>query len=138
MIPDYNSISDRYVYNVNLAHLAAKPHQAVVERINHNRMIAPNVRRAISAGTVRQSAARIGPGQPISGPQASQRVQKLSVTGRIVPESMVHRPGSEVQFVRRSLKGQPKRPQVRPAFQRSRKPVPRPESASTSRMLKKD
>ena len=77
VIPDYNSIRDRYVYNMNLAHLAAKPHQAVVERINRNRMIAPKVRRAISAGTVRQNAARIGRGQPIRGPQAAQRVQKL-------------------------------------------------------------
>ena len=54
VIPNYSAIRNRYIYNMNLAHLAAKPHQAVVDRINRNRMIAPKVRRAISAVAVQQ------------------------------------------------------------------------------------
>ena len=116
VIPNYGTIRNRYIYNMNLAHLAAKPHQEVVERINRNRMIAPNVRRAISAVEVQRNLARIGRGQPIRGPQATQRIQVLRITGRLVPESMVHMPRSEVQFNQRALKMQLKRPQGRPGF----------------------
>ena len=111
VIPNYSSIRNRYVYNVNLAHLAAKPHQAVVDRINRNLTIAPKVRRTISAVAVQRSLARIGRGKPVRGPQAAQRVQKLRITSRIVPENLVHRPRSEVQFVQHVLKVQGKRPQ---------------------------
>ena len=40
----------------------------------------------------------------------------LRVTGRLVPENMVNRPRSEVQFNQRALKMQLKRPQGRPNF----------------------
>ena len=116
VIPNYRSIRYRYVYNISLAHLSAKPHQAVVDRINRNRMIAPEVRRTISVVAVQRNLARIGRGKPISGPQAAQRVQKLMITSRIVPENLVHRPRSEVQFVRRALKAQGTRPQRRPGM----------------------
>ncbi len=116
VIPNYRSIRYRYVYNVSLAHLSAKPHQAVVDRINRNRMIAPELRRTISVVAVQRNLARIGRGKPISGPQAAQRVQKLMITSRIVPENLVHRPRSEVQFVRRALKAQGKPPQRRPGM----------------------
>jgi hypothetical protein len=116
VVPNYRSIRYRYVYNVNLAHLSAKPHQAVVDRINRNRMVAPKGRRAISVVAVQRNLARIGRGEPIRGPQAAQRVRKLMITSRIVPENMVHRPRSEVEFVRRALKAQGKRPQRRPGL----------------------
>ena len=116
VIPNYSTMRNRYIYNMNLAHLAVKPHQAVVDRINRNRMIAPNARRAISAVEVQRNLARIGRGQPIRGPQAAQRIQVMRITGRLVPESMVHMPRSEVQFNQRALKMQPIRPQGRPGF----------------------
>ena len=127
VIPDYNTIRNRYIYNINMAHLAAKPHQAVVDRINRNRMIAPQVRRDISAVAVQRNLARIGRGQPIRGPQAPQHIQALRITGRLVPESMVNRPRSEVQFNQRALKMQLKRPQGRPNFHgvRGTQSVPR-------------
>ncbi len=96
VVPNYRSIRYRYVYNVSLAHLSAKPHQAVLDRINRNRMIAPQGRRAISVVAVQRNLARIGLRRPIGGPQAMQRVQRLRITSRIVPENMVHRPRSEV------------------------------------------
>ena len=105
---------------MNMAHLTVKPHQEVVDRINRNRMIAPNVRRAISAVEVQRNLARIGRGQPIRGPQATQRIQVLRITGRLVPASMVNRPRSEVQFNQRALKMQLKRPQSGPSFHGSR------------------
>ena len=74
------------------------------------------MRRAISAVAVQRNLARIGRGQPIRGPQAAQRIRVLRITGRLVPESMVHRPRSEVQFNQRALKMQLKRPQGRPNF----------------------
>jgi len=116
VVPNYRSIRYRYVYNVSLAHLSAKPHQAVVDRINRNRMIAPRGRRTISVVAVQRNLARIDLRRPIGGPQAAQRVQRLRITSRIVPENMVHRPRSEVQFVQRPLKAQGKRPQRRPGF----------------------
>jgi len=114
VVPNYSSIRYRYVYNISLAHLPAKPHQAVVDRINRNRMIAPNGGRAISAMAVQRNLARIDFGKPVRDPQAAQRVQKLWITSRIVPVSQVHRPRSEVQFVQRALKAQGKRPLRRP------------------------
>ena len=116
VVPDYRSIRYRYVYNVSLAHLSAKPHQAVVERINRNRMIAPKGRGAISVVDVQRNLARIDLRRPIGGPQAAQRVQRLRITSRIVPENMVHRPRSEVVFVQRALKAQGIRPQHRPGL----------------------
>ena len=62
VIPNYRSIRYRYVYNIGLAHLSAKPHQAVVDRINRNRMIAPRGRRTISVVAVQRNLARIGLG----------------------------------------------------------------------------
>ena len=94
VVPNYRSIRYRYVYNVSLAHLSAKPHQAVVDRINRNRMIAPRGRRTISVVAVQRNLARIDLRRPIGGPQAAQRVQRLRITSRIVPENMVHRPRS--------------------------------------------
>ncbi len=116
VVPNYSSIRYRYVYNVSLAHLPAKPHQAVVDRINRNRLIAPKGRRAISAATVQRNLARIGLGKPIRCPKAAQRVKKLRITSRIVPVSQVHRPRSEVKFVQRALKAQGKRHQHRPGL----------------------
>jgi hypothetical protein len=113
VVPNYSSIRNRYVFNVNLAHLPAKPHQAVVERINRNLMIGQQVRRSISAVELQRNLARIGSGQPVRGPQAVQVMRELRLTSRLVPENMVHRPRSEVQFVQRSLKVQGKRPQYR-------------------------
>jgi hypothetical protein len=118
VIPNYRSIRYRYVYNISLAHLSAKPHQAVVDRINRNRKIAPEVRRNITAVAVVHNLSRIDLGKPVSGPQAAQRVHKLRITSRIVPVNMVHRPRSEVQFVQRALKAQGKRPQRRPGSYR--------------------
>ena len=116
VIPNYSSIRYRYVYNVSLAHLPAKPHQAVLDRINRNRMIAPKGRRTISAVAVQRNLARIDFGKPVRDPQAVQRVQKLRITSRIVPESQVHRPRSEVKFVQRALKAHGKRHQRRPGL----------------------
>jgi len=116
VVPDYRSIRYRYVYNVSLAHLPAKPHQAVLARINRNRMIAPRGRGAISAVDVQRNLARIDLRRPIGGPQAAQRVQRLRITSRIVPENMVNRPRSEVEFVQRALKAQGIRPQHRPGL----------------------
>lgn len=116
VIPNYNAIRNRYIYSINLATLAAKPHEAVVARINRNRMNAVQVRRAISGQAVQQHTARIGRGELISGPQATQRIQKPRLTVRIVPENMVHMPRSEVHFMQRSLKVQEKRPQLWPGL----------------------
>ncbi|MGC9965058.1 MAG: DUF6600 domain-containing protein [Syntrophobacteraceae bacterium] len=118
VIPNYNAIRNRYIYSVNLAILAAKPHEAVVARIDRNRINSVRVRRAISGQAVQLHTARIGRGELISGPQAAQRIQKPRITARIVPENMVHRPGSEVHFIQRSLKVQEKRPQLWPGFQK--------------------
>jgi len=118
VIPNYNTIKNRYIYNMNLAILAAKPHEAVVSRINYNRLIAPQVRRGISGWEVQQKIAGIGRGEPIRGPQAAQRIQKPRISVRIVPENMVHRPRPDVQFIQRALKAQEKRPQVWPGLQR--------------------
>ncbi|MGA7494544.1 MAG: DUF6600 domain-containing protein [Syntrophobacteraceae bacterium] len=116
VVPDYRSIQYRYVYNVSLAHLSAKPHQAVVERINRNRMIAPNGRSATSVVAVQRNLARIDLRRPMGGPQAAQRVKRLWITSRMVPENMVHRPRSKVVFVQRALKAQGIRPQHRPGL----------------------
>jgi hypothetical protein len=116
VIPDYSSIRNRHIFDINLALLAAKPHQAVVERINRNRMIAPRTRRTISAVAVQRDLARISIGKPVRDPQAAQRVQKLRITSRIVPEDLVHRPRSEVQFVQRVLKTHGKQPQRLPGL----------------------
>jgi len=117
VIPNYSSMRNRHIFDINMAHLSAKPHQAVVARINRNRMIAPNARRGISAVAVQRNLARIGLGKPMRYSQGA-RVQQLRITSRIVPENMVHRPSSEVQFVQRALKAQGKRPQRRPGLYR--------------------
>ena len=103
VIPNYSTNRGRFIYRVNLATLAAKPHEAVVARIDRNRTNAVSVRRAISGQAVQRSTARIGRGELLSGPQAAQRIQKPRITVRLVPENMVHRPGSEVHFIQRSL-----------------------------------
>ena len=87
VIPNYSSIRYRYVYNMSLAHLPAKPHQAVIDRINRNRMIAPEVRRTITAVDVERNLARIGLGKPIRDLQAPQRVQKLRISCRSFPRT---------------------------------------------------
>jgi hypothetical protein len=120
VIPNYNAIRNRYVYNTNLALLAVKPHEAVEARINRNRAIALRAGRGISGWEVQQKTARIGRGELVRDPRDAQRVyQQLRITGRLVPENMVHRPRSEVQFIQRSLKMQEKRPQRLPGLQRS-------------------
>lgn len=113
VVPNYASNRDRYIYNIDLAHLGAKPHQTVVARINHNLAIAPKGRGAVSAADVQRELARIGRGKPIS-PQAAQVIQKLKITSRIVPENQVHKPRAEVQFTEHVLKGQAVRPKRRP------------------------
>jgi hypothetical protein len=132
MIPDYHRIRNRHIYSINLATLAAKPHEAVVARINTNRMNAVRVRNALSAQAIQHHTARIGRGQLLSGPQAGQRIQKPRVTARLVPESMVHRPRSEVNFTQRPLKAQEKRPQLWPGIQ---KPGAQPGGVRSSRSI---
>lgn len=65
VIPNYSSIRYRYVYNISLANLPAKPHQAVVDRINRNRMIATKGRRHISAVALQRNMARLDFGKPV-------------------------------------------------------------------------
>ncbi len=116
VMPNYSTIRNRYIYDVNLAHLAAKPHQAVVDRINMNMAAAPKGRGAISAVAVQRSLARMSRAQPLRDPRAIQRVQKPRISSRIVPENMVHTPRSQVQFIEHTLKTQGKRPQPRPGM----------------------
>ncbi len=116
VMPNYSSNRYRFVYNVNLAHLAAKPHQEVVDRINRNISIGPGMRRPISAMAVQRDLARMGRGQLVKDPYVAQRFQKFRVTSRIVPENQVHRPRSEVRFIQHTLKAQRKPPQRRPMF----------------------
>jgi hypothetical protein len=118
VMPNYSAIRNRYIYSANLAVLAAKPHEAVVARINRNRMIALRVRGGISGRTIQQNTVRIVQGVPIRGAQAAQRVQQPMITVRFVPSNMVHRPRSEVQFIQRALKAQGKRPQPLPGIHR--------------------
>lgn len=118
VIPDYSAIRNRFVYDTNLARLTVKPHEAVEARINRNRVISLRARRGISGWEVQQKTARIGRGELVTGTQDVQRIRReLRITGRLVPENMVHRPRSEVQFIQRSLKMQEKRPQRVPGFQ---------------------
>ncbi len=118
VVPNYSSTRNRYVFDVNLAHLATKPHQAVVDRINRNRMIAPKVRGSVSSVAIVRRLSRIGSGKPVRDPQAVARVQKLKVTSRMVPVDLVYRPRSEVHFAQRALKAQVKRPYRRPGSHR--------------------
>ncbi len=119
VIPNYNAIRNRYVYNTNLALLAAKPHEAVEARIKRNLAIASQMRGGMSGLAVQQNTARIGRGELVKSQQDVQRIRReLRITGRLVPANMVHRPRSEVQFIQRSLKMQEKRPQGLPGFQR--------------------
>lgn len=118
VMPNYSSNHNRYIYNMDLAHLAAKPHQDVADRINRNLSISPGTTRRISAFAVQRELARMGRGQPVKDPNAAQRVQRFRVTSRIVPENQVHRPRSEVQFIEHTLKAQRKPPQRRPGLYR--------------------
>jgi hypothetical protein len=114
VMPNYSSNRNRYIFNINLAHLAAKPHQAVVDRINRNISTAPGMRRPISAMAVQRDLARMGRGQLVRDPYVAQRFERFRVTSRIVPENQVHRPRSEVHFIQHTLKAQRKPPQRRP------------------------
>jgi hypothetical protein len=118
VIPNYSATRNRYIYSVNLAVLAAKPHEAVVARIDRNRMAALRGRSGISGWSVQQNTVRIGRAVPIRGAQGAQRIQQPTITVRLVPSNMVHRPRSEVRFIQRTLKVQGKRPQPMPGIQR--------------------
>jgi len=116
VMPNYSSTRNRYVYNINMAHLAAKPHNEVADRINRNLKNYPGMNGAVSAVTIQKELSRMGRGKPLGDAQAVLRVQQLRVTSRLVPENMVNRPRSEIQFNQRALKSQEKQPQRLPIF----------------------
>ena len=116
VVRNFDTTRSRYVYNTNLANVSAKPHQAVMPRIEANRTLAVQQGRAISAGTVRQSAARIRSAEAVRG---GQEIQKPRISGKMVPENQVKSPGSEVRFNQRQLKTEARPPQTVKSLQKS-------------------
>ncbi len=117
VMANYSTMRNRFVYNTNMARIDAKPHQAVVARIDQNRALAARQAGAVSARSIEHGMAGMKQAAPLRGPQAAQ-VQKPQLSGKIVPESQANRPRSEVKFEERVLKSQTRSPravQGRPA-----------------------
>ena len=112
VIRNYSTNRNRFVYNMNYADISAKPHQGVLQRIDHNRAIARQQASSLSAGSVHQGAAQIRQATPLRAGQGVPQIEKPRLTGKIVPENQVNRPGSELQFRQHQLKSRESLPKT--------------------------
>jgi hypothetical protein len=103
---NYNT--DRNRYNFTDAKVANKPHQTVLNRIEHNQGIAKQEGARVNANSLRQNITQTKP----AALPTQTKVLPPKVTNKIVPENQVNKPASEVKFQPKKLKEKPK--QVQP------------------------
>ena len=99
---DYNTDRNRYKFtNVTVAD---KPHNTVLKRIEHNQGLAKQEGAKVNADTLKQNITRAKP-----APLPTQtKMAAPKVTSKIVPESQMNKPASEVKFQPKELKEKPK------------------------------
>jgi hypothetical protein len=112
VIGNYSTNRNRFVYNMNYANISAKPHQAVLQRIDHNRAMAEQQAHGLSAGSVHQGAAQVRQATPLRAGQGVQQIEKPRLTGKMVPENQINKPGSELQFQQHQLKSRERAPKT--------------------------
>lgn len=111
VIRGYGHNRGRFLYNTRYANLHAKPHRAVLKRINQNRTLARQQRRVVSARAIDQRVKRARLAEPKRGPQWSGKIRKPQVSGKIVPANKANLPRNKVSFQQRALKSREKAPQ---------------------------
>ncbi len=101
----YNT--DRNRYNFTDVKVADKPHNTVLNRIEHNQGIAKQEGARVNANSLRRNITQTRP-----SPLPTQTtVVPPKVTHKIVPPGQVNKPASEVKFQPMDLKEKPKRVQ---------------------------
>jgi hypothetical protein len=106
---DYST--DRNRYNFTNVKVADKPHNTVLNRIEHNQGIAKQEGAKVNANALKQNITQAKP-----APLPTQtKVAAPKVTSKMVPESQMNKPASEVKFQPKELKEKPK--QIQPPKQ---------------------
>ncbi|WP_244083885.1 DUF6600 domain-containing protein [Desulforhabdus sp. TSK] len=97
MINNFDSMKERYRFKD--APVSRKPHQNVLNRIEHNEAIARHADRA-NPRSIERDVQRMRPGNA----ERMDRIHTPKVTKWLVNADAVNRPGSEIQFEQKELK----------------------------------